>query len=106
MDYDLLAYQKFNFSWIKGSFLYQKKIFFLVLFRMALFKLKKNLVSLTQLTGTFIICKGSEFESRVFHLSTLKVKFLATRLFDKINKKDNNNFCQIIIIIGQILFSC
>jgi hypothetical protein len=73
---------------------------------MALFKLKKNLVSLTQLTGTFIICKGSEFESWVFHLSTLKVKFLATRLFDKINKKDNNNFCQIIIIIGQILFSC
>jgi hypothetical protein len=42
---------------------------------------------LTYLVGTlYYICKGSGFESWSFHLFTLKVKFLVTRLFDK-NKK-------------------
>jgi hypothetical protein len=39
--YDLLAYQKFNFSWIKGSFLYQKKYFFLYYLGWLCLSLKK-----------------------------------------------------------------
>jgi hypothetical protein len=43
-------------------------------------------VSLAQSAGTLhYICKGPEFEPWSFHLSTLRIKFLTTRLLDKKN---------------------
>jgi hypothetical protein len=43
-------------------------------------------VNLIQLVGHALYMQGSEFEFWSFHLSTLRVEFLATRLFDQKNK--------------------
>jgi hypothetical protein len=44
----------------------------------------KSPISLVQLTETLhYICMGSELEPWSFHLSTLYVEFLTTKLFDK-----------------------